>query len=456
MTRRRDIPREQMVKAQTLGASTWQIVLRVVLPQILPRLIDALRPALGPAWLFLIAAEAIAVGRAGSATASSSSAAISRWTSSCPTSPGSRCSPSSWTLALASSRVAPFPWAYGGARAMSAIEARNVWKEYGDQIVLEGVNLDDRRRRPSSRWSARPAAARPRSCACCSARSAPTRGELLLDGEPLPAEPGAGSRRRLPALFGVPAPDRARQRAARPTNSRQAPLLGRLFGAARRRADRRAPTMIERGRPRAASRQVSEPALRRHAAAARHRAGAGHEARRCCCSTSRSARSIPASARDMHALMKPLWRETSMTVVMVTHDLTEGLHARHPRHRLRQGPRDPQPPGAGARNHLRPRSDAGRRRAGARLQQAGRGGRTDGFAHSRPGARMMNDQPRRLTRHAGSPAMPIRRRHHPDALDAVRARWAGRRSRPRASSRARAGARSRNGRSTWACPAPKA
>ena len=28
-----DMPREQLVKAQTLGASTWQIVVRVVLPQ---------------------------------------------------------------------------------------------------------------------------------------------------------------------------------------------------------------------------------------------------------------------------------------------------------------------------------------------------------------------------------------------------------------------------------------
>lgn len=54
------LPTEQIVKAQTLGASTWQIVLRVVLPQSLPRLLDALRLSLGPAWLFLIAAEAIA------------------------------------------------------------------------------------------------------------------------------------------------------------------------------------------------------------------------------------------------------------------------------------------------------------------------------------------------------------------------------------------------------------
>jgi NitT/TauT family transport system permease protein len=55
-----ELPAEQIIKAQTLGASTWQVIIRVVLPQILPRLISALRLSLGPAWLFLIAAEAIA------------------------------------------------------------------------------------------------------------------------------------------------------------------------------------------------------------------------------------------------------------------------------------------------------------------------------------------------------------------------------------------------------------
>lgn len=53
------LPREMIVKAETLSASSWQIALRVVLPQILPRLITTLRLQLGPAWLFLIAAEAI-------------------------------------------------------------------------------------------------------------------------------------------------------------------------------------------------------------------------------------------------------------------------------------------------------------------------------------------------------------------------------------------------------------
>ncbi|TVZ38042.1 NitT/TauT family transport system permease protein [Alteromonadaceae bacterium 2753L.S.0a.02] len=55
-----EIPDEQIIKAQTLGANTWQIVLRVILPQVMPRLIASVRLSLGAAWLFLIAAEAIA------------------------------------------------------------------------------------------------------------------------------------------------------------------------------------------------------------------------------------------------------------------------------------------------------------------------------------------------------------------------------------------------------------
>lgn len=55
-----DIPREQIVKAETLGASTWQMTMRVILPQLWPHLIRAVRLGLVPAWIFLISAEAIA------------------------------------------------------------------------------------------------------------------------------------------------------------------------------------------------------------------------------------------------------------------------------------------------------------------------------------------------------------------------------------------------------------
>jgi NitT/TauT family transport system permease protein len=53
------LPREQLLKAQTLGANSWTLMLRVALPQALPHLLIALRLALGTAFLFLIAAEAI-------------------------------------------------------------------------------------------------------------------------------------------------------------------------------------------------------------------------------------------------------------------------------------------------------------------------------------------------------------------------------------------------------------
>ncbi len=58
--RAEEIPTEQIIKMQTLGANTWQIITRLVLPQIMPRLLSSVRLSLGSAWLFLIAAEAIA------------------------------------------------------------------------------------------------------------------------------------------------------------------------------------------------------------------------------------------------------------------------------------------------------------------------------------------------------------------------------------------------------------
>lgn len=56
----RQIPKEQIVKAFTLGASPFQVLYRVLLPQIIPKLFVAVRLCLGAAWLFLIASEAIA------------------------------------------------------------------------------------------------------------------------------------------------------------------------------------------------------------------------------------------------------------------------------------------------------------------------------------------------------------------------------------------------------------
>ncbi len=55
-----DIPRELIIKAETLGASSWQIATRVIVPGVLPMAVQALRIGLIPAWIFLVSAEAIA------------------------------------------------------------------------------------------------------------------------------------------------------------------------------------------------------------------------------------------------------------------------------------------------------------------------------------------------------------------------------------------------------------
>lgn len=54
------LPPEQFIKAQTLGANSWHLAVRVALPQMMPSVISGLRLSIGPAWVFLIAAEAIA------------------------------------------------------------------------------------------------------------------------------------------------------------------------------------------------------------------------------------------------------------------------------------------------------------------------------------------------------------------------------------------------------------
>jgi len=54
------LPYEQVIKSLTLGAGAFTTAYRIVLPQVMPRLLEAMRLSFGAAWLFLIAAEAIA------------------------------------------------------------------------------------------------------------------------------------------------------------------------------------------------------------------------------------------------------------------------------------------------------------------------------------------------------------------------------------------------------------
>ena len=55
----RAVPKNTIVKAYSLGATTLDVVAQEIVPQILPQVIEMIRLAVGPAWIYLIAAEYI-------------------------------------------------------------------------------------------------------------------------------------------------------------------------------------------------------------------------------------------------------------------------------------------------------------------------------------------------------------------------------------------------------------
>src|ERR1700745_450128 len=72
---------------------------------------------------------------------------------------------------------------------MSTLSFRNVWVEYGDQIVLERINLEI----PSGTFLSvvgPSGAGKSTFLRLVLGQERPTRGTILLDGAPLPSEPG--------------------------------------------------------------------------------------------------------------------------------------------------------------------------------------------------------------------------------------------------------------------------
>jgi NitT/TauT family transport system permease protein len=55
----RAVPKNTIVKAYSLGASTPQVIGKAIVPQIIPQVIEMIRLSVGPAWIYLIAAEYI-------------------------------------------------------------------------------------------------------------------------------------------------------------------------------------------------------------------------------------------------------------------------------------------------------------------------------------------------------------------------------------------------------------
>ena len=123
---------------------------------------------------------------------------------------------------------------------MSAISFRNVWVEYGAQIVLERINLEIASGTflsvvgPSG-------SGKSTFLRLMLGQEQPTRGAVLLDGEPLPAEPGP-DRGVVFQRYSVFPHLTVLGNVLVGYEFAQRPLTARLFGAARRAA-------IEKAKP---------------------------------------------------------------------------------------------------------------------------------------------------------------------------------------------------------------
>ena len=229
------MPREQIVKAQTLGASTWQIAIRVVLPQIMPRLIDAVRLSLGPAWLFLISAEAIAadVGLGYRIFL------VRRYLAMDVILPYV-----AWITLLAFSWTSRCAWLVAPRLPLGVMSRGAPMSAIAVQRRLGRIRRPDRARAHQSRdrgrrlrLDRRPVRLRQDHVpAPVLGQEQPTRGTILLDGEPLPPRAGARPRHRLPALFGVSRISPCSATCCSASSSSGSPVLGApdRRGAARR------------------------------------------------------------------------------------------------------------------------------------------------------------------------------------------------------------------------------
>ncbi|MDG0024679.1 ABC transporter ATP-binding protein [Trinickia sp. Y13] len=202
------------------------------------------------------------------------------------------------------------------------IEVRNVWKEYGDQVVLERLNLRIEEGEFCSMVGAS-GCGKSTFLRLLLGQEHATRGEILLDGERLPREPDA-HRGVVFQRYSVFDHLSVLSNVTLGLELPRARLMGRLFGARRRAARDEAVAMLERVGLGAAldkyPQQLSGGMQQRLAIAQ-----ALMMKPRVLLLDEPFGALDPGIRKDMHDLLLDLWRESKLTIFMVTHDLKEGF-----------------------------------------------------------------------------------------------------------------------------------
>ena len=205
---------------------------------------------------------------------------------------------------------------------MSAIRFEDVWKEYGDHIVIERITLDVASR-------AFVALVGPSGCGKTTflrmllGEERPTRGRILIDGQPLKPEPDA-DRGVVFQRYSVFPHLTVIQNVLLGRELQYSKFSGRLFGAAKRTAIDQAMSLL------------AEVGLSGHEAKYPAALSGGMQQRLALAQAIMRGPKIllldepfgaldPGIRADIHVLMKRLWNDTALTVVMVTHDLSEAF-----------------------------------------------------------------------------------------------------------------------------------
>lgn len=230
---------------------------------------------------------------------------------------------------------------------MSYIQVRNLWKEYADQVVLERINARVNKGDFITIVGAS-GCGKTTFLKMLLGTESPSRGAILLEDAPIPDEPSQ-QRGIVFQRYSVFPHLTVLKNVMLARELEHSPLLGKLFGGARRSAKQEALAMLEKVGLSAAINKYP------------HELSGGMQQRLAIAQSLIRKPAIllldepfgaldPGIRADMHKLVLELWKQHQLTIFMITHDLKEGflLGTRlwvfdKPRH-------DPQAPGAfGAR-----------------------------------------------------------------------------------------------------------
>ncbi len=209
------------------------------------------------------------------------------------------------------------------AKAMPLIKAKNLWKKYGDNVVLERMNISVNAGEFITMVGTS-GCGKSTFLKMLLGMESPSSGELLLEGKPIPDEPDQ-SRGIVFQQYSVFPHLTVLQNVIIAREFENSPLLGKLFGSAKRKVVDEAKTLLE-------SVGLTH-ALNRYP----HELSGGMKQRLAIAQALiRQPRILlldepfgaldPGIRADMHQLILQLWREHQLTVFMVTHDLSEGFY----------------------------------------------------------------------------------------------------------------------------------